>query len=120
MRRLVATVLLVLWLPACGDDAQERGIVGKWVMTDPGGELLGGTVEFSASGSVTVVEVWRTETGPKETTLTGTYLFIEERRMRMELREAGGPQIRRVVAVAVTESRLSLGFRGGSVVYRRQ
>lgn len=118
---LALVLLLGLALAGCGEDDRLRDeIVGKWEMTDPGGKLLGGRIEFHPSGSVIVMERWLTGAGPRPKVLTGSYAFIDDLRIRMRVREGGGEPVERVVAVAINDNRMSLGFPEGSIVYRRR
>jgi len=114
-------LLLAFTLAGCGDgDRLRNEIVGKWELTDPGGKLLGGRIEFHPSGSVIVMERWLTGAGPRPKVLTGSYAFVDDLRIRMRVREGDGEPVERIVAVAINDNRMSLGFPDGSVVYQRR
>jgi len=121
VRRLFAliAVAFLVTLAGCGED-QGQQILGKWKMANPGGKLLSGRIEFHPSGSVIVREHWLGDGGPRFKVMTGTYRFVGDRRLRMVLGEAGGRKVERIVGVAIRKNRMSLGFRGGSVVYFRE
>lgn len=112
-------LLLGVGLAGCGDDELPEQILGKWEITDPGGALIGGTVEFRVHGWVTIVESLRQRGRIRQTILSGSYEFTDRDTIRMELSGPDGKKVERDVGIGVREGWLTLHFRRGQIVYRR-
>ena len=110
---------LSLALAACGGEDLENQILGKWKITDPGGTLAGGTVDFGKSGLVTIVELLRQGGAIRQNVMSGTYVFTDSDTISMVLSQAGGESIRREVGVGIRKGWLTLHFGSGQIVYRR-
>ncbi len=110
---------LSLGVAACEREDFKNEILGKWRITDPGGDLASGTIEFSKNGGVTIVEQLRQGGIMRHNVLTGTYRFTDSDTVHMELSQSQGGLIRRDVGVGIRKGWLTLHFGRGQISYRR-
>ncbi len=122
-RRLSSLIPLLLALSlgvaACGQEDFKAEILGKWRITDPGGDLAGGTIEFRKNGGVTIIEQLRQGGTLRHNVFIGTYRFTDSDTVHMELSQSGGGLISRDVGVGIRKGWLTLHFGNGQIAYRR-
>lgn len=112
-------LVLSLGVAACGGEDFKSEVLGKWRITDPGGDLVGGTIEFRKNGGVTIVEQLRQGGRIQQKIFIGTYRFTDGKTVHMELSQSDGGLISRDVGVGIREGWLTLYFGTGQIAYRR-
>ncbi len=118
---IVLPLLLALSLgvAACGGEDFTDEVLGKWRITDPGGDLVGGTIEFRKNGGVTIIEQLRQDGRIRQNVFIGTYRFTDGKTVHMELSQSDGGLISQDVGVGIREGWLTLYFGTGQIAYRR-
>jgi len=117
--RLLVSGLALLWLGGC-DDTEELhdAMQGKWEITDPGGDLLGGTLRFY-SDRFYAIERRKAGRGEAVIQMNGTYELLGHNEIRWIMEEGPGAGSEREGTIRVEGDELRINLRPGSVVYRR-
>ncbi len=116
--RSVGILLLVALAIGCGAKPEDA-VLGKWVTVslsqqdNPLGFLTGIEMEFLKGGTVAVVVTLGTGAGtPTRVSATGSYRFVEDNRMRVEI-PGGNPPIT-LYSVAIAGDDLTLTDPAGN------